>query len=304
MYDPTDPRSALMTGPPAPAGPTLSQRCAAPQYFEFSTLEPDEVMPAGTTSWYVRGQNFALVYSSARAGEVLRRAGQTDEHVLLLPSPESAVTITTAEGTTRVEGRAVVLVPPGDSEVVVEADSELVRLFSCEAADLLARCRNRDAYDEPHVNVAAFRPWPDPVDGYRLRVYPLSELPVDPARFGRILRSTTFMINYFYPEIGPRDPAKLSPHTHDDFEQISLQLEGDYVHHIRTPWTADLADWRDDDHRYTRSPAVTIIPPPAVHTSQSVGHMRHQLVDLFCPPRHDFSARPGWVLNADTYPTP
>ncbi|MCW2714940.1 MAG: hypothetical protein JWN88_1987, partial [Frankiales bacterium] len=37
MYDPTDPRSALMTGPPAPAGPTLSQRCAAPQYFEFST---------------------------------------------------------------------------------------------------------------------------------------------------------------------------------------------------------------------------------------------------------------------------
>ena len=131
-------------------------------------------------------------------------------------------------------------------------------------------CRNADNYVEPDPNVAPFAPWPDPPAGYGIRIYPLAGVPDDSGRFGRIFRCSTLMINYLDPTDGPRDPSKLSPHHHDDFEQISLQLDGDYVHHMRTPWSVNMADWRDDEHMHCASPAVAVIPPPIVHTSQAV----------------------------------
>ncbi len=112
------------------------------------------------------------------------------------------------------------------------------------------------------------------------------------------------MVNVLPEDDQPRDPTKLSPHHHDDFEQVSLQVAGDYVHHMRVPWTPDGSTWRDDEHHHCTAPAVVVIPPPLIHTSQSVGAMRHWLIDVFAPPRVDFSQRPGWVLNADEYPMP
>jgi len=152
--------------------------------------------------------------------------------------------------------------------------------------------------------VTPLMPWPRSPAGERLRVYRIDDYPVQAGRFGRLFRCTTLMVNWGEGSDGPRDTSRMSPHAHDDFEQCSLCLAGDYVHHIRTPWTSNLAAWRDDEHRFIASPSVTIIPPPALHTSQAVNQGFHHLIDIFSPPRVDFSRQPGWVLNADEYPVP
>jgi hypothetical protein len=299
-YDASDLRSHL-TASSAETGSTGA--CYAPQYFEFLKLDPDATTPAGTRSWIERSQNCCVVFSLAEAGDALVRTDQPDEYMVLF-GQNVAATITAGAQQEEVRGASVAIVPPGASEITVEAGGDIVQLFSNRATDLLERCRNADVYAEPDPNVAPFAPWPDPPGGHRIRVYRLADIPPDPKRFGRLLRCSTLMVNYFYVDDEPRDPKQLSPHHHDDFEQISLQLDGDYVHHIRTPWTVNLGDWRDDDHQFCTSPAITVIPPPTIHTSQSVNHMPHQLVDIFCPPRIDFSERPGWVLNHDDYPLP
>jgi hypothetical protein len=300
-YDERDPRSQLAT---APGGGRVSGASHAPQYFEFPQLEPDETSPAGSKTWYTRSQTCCLAYSLAREGDTLGRDDQPDEYMVLLPSADSSVTVRAGADRAEVDGSAVVVVPPGASEVEVRSGGEVVRIFTTRSPDLVARCRNAAVYTEPDPHVAPYEPWPEAPAGHQVRVYPLADIKPEPGRFGRLFRCSTLMVNYFYVDDGPRDPHVLSPHHHDDFEQLSLQLEGDYVHHMRAPWTVDMDDWREDEHRFCASPALTVIPPPTIHTSQSVHHMRHQLIDIFCPPRRDFSERPGWVLNADDYPLP
>ena len=70
------------------------------------------------------------------------------------------------------------------------------------------------------------------------------------------------------------------------------------------PWTPNRHDWRPDDHLEIGSPSTTIIPAGVVHTSQGVAGEGMRLLDVFGPPRVDFSLRPGVVRNADDYPMP
>jgi hypothetical protein len=112
------------------------------------------------------------------------------------------------------------------------------------------------------------------------------------------------MVNYTEPRPGPRDVTRMSPHVHDDFEQASLVLDGSFVHHIRWPWGTNMRHWKPDEHEICAGPSLTVIPPLTVHTSQQVGTGINQLVDIFAPPRLDFSSMDGWVLNASDYPMP
>lgn len=308
MYAKDDIRSTLAAAAPAPARDIDPSTPVKPsQWLAFHDLAPSEVAPSGGRTWIARAANLVVVYSEARAGDVLTRTGQPDEYAVLLYS-ESAPLRITAEGATADSGtaevaeEAFVVVPPGDSSVEVLADGPVIRLFSTLDEELAASALNAAAYDEPDLRAAPLEPWPDPVGGFALRVYRLADTPIAEGRFGRIFRTTNLMVNFLAEEPAPRDEHRLSPHFHDDFEQISFGVKGTFVHHIRYPWGPDSAAWREDEHREIGTPSICIIPPPTVHTTQGVG-VHQQLLDIFSPPRADFSAS-GWVLNADDYPAP
>lgn len=303
MYAKDDIRSTLVAAPPAPARDVDPSTPVKPsQWLAFHDLEPSEVSPSGSRTWVARAANLVVVYSEARAGDILTRAGQPDEYAVLLYSESAPLRITAEGGEAEVAEEAFVVMPPGDSSLEVLADGPVIRLFSTLDGQLADSALNADAYAEPDLRAAPLEPWPDPVGGFALRVYRLADTPIAEGRFGRIFRTTNLMVNFLAEERAPRDEHRLSPHFHDDFEQISFGVKGTFVHHIRYPWGPDSAAWRDDEHREIGTPSICIIPPPTVHTTQGVG-AHQQLLDIFSPPRADFSAS-GWVLNADDYPAP
>jgi hypothetical protein len=299
MFDKSDARTLLA---PRPSTAPTATEFADLELARFYESDPQIVEP-GIQTWLTRGQNFIVSYSKTQAGAVLKREDQADEYVIILPERASEVEITTAQGTTVVPGYSIAIVPAGDSAVNVIKGGQVVRLVTALATDLAAQCSNSASYNSRHPNIPPYCPWPDPVNGSKVRVYTL-DVPEEPGRLGRIWRCSTFMINFVPVMRGPRDITKLSPHFHDDFEQCSLALEGAFTHHIRWPWTPDLNVWRPDRHELCAAPSVAIIPPPALHTSRSMNAGVNQLVDIFSPPRRDFSEVTGWVLNSDEYPMP
>jgi hypothetical protein len=301
-YEPDDPRVALPS-PTSSAGNTLGVPRPA-QARELWRTAPDEQHRHGSGTWWTRSQSMTVAVTAAEAGEELVLDHAAAEYVVLVLDG-AQVAIEHEVGGATVTEPSVAVMPAGGSSLTVQAPGTVVRLFVAHFEPRLAAgCANSAGYLDPDPNVAAFRAWPAPSAGPALRVYRLDDFPCESGRLGRIFRCSTLMVNVLPEDGAPRDPTKLSPHHHDDFEQISLQLHGDYVHHLRVPWTPDSSAWRDDEHVSCRAPAVMVIPPGLVHTSQSLGEMRHWLIDVFAPPRFDFSGRPGWVLNAGEYPTP
>jgi hypothetical protein len=301
MYEAYDPRSKLAsksTGTTAPA----PEGFAAAEYVKFHEVPPAETT-AQSRTWYGRGQNMVVSYSECEPGAVFERKGQLDEYMLVLPEAGAGAVIEAGSERVEIPGFTLAIVPPGDSRVTVRQKGLLIRVISTRNLDVAKASSNAAAYDHQHQNIPPFQEWPAPPGGFRIRHYSL-DVPAQPGRFGRIFRCTTMMINMLPFEPGPRDTAKLSPHHHDDFEQCSLAIQGAFVHHIRWPWLANQKYWRNDDHEFCPAPSIAIIPPPAIHTSAATKTDGNQLVDIFSPPRVDFSRQAGWVLNADEYPMP
>jgi len=290
VYDKDDPRSSLATAT-APR-PDSGDAIGVPQYLDLRDTP------------VVRAQNVILAHTRAHEGEELDNGELDGELAVIVTGDSPAFTIVTADDVTEVRAPGLVVVPPGRSRIHVHGDGSLVRLVEATEPAWRDRPANAAVYAQAHPRVSPLRRWPLPRGPQRVRYYPLSAVPEEPGRFGRIFRTRSFMVNFLPEQDGPRDPHRLSPHHHDDFEQLSLAVQGEYVHHIRTPWLTDRTRWRDDDHVRIGSPSVTIIPPPTVHTSEASGPEVNQLIDIFSPPRLDFSAKPGWVLNADDYPMP
>jgi len=301
MYDKSDPRHALASAQSTASRPPPKQFFGAEYGLFYET--PPQISEAGARTWISRGQNFIVAYTEGEEGTTLTRDDQPDEYAVILPDRGMDVEITTRDGTERVPGYTVAFVPPGASSIKLLGKGRIVRLFTPKSEDLTAQAANRDAFAGPHPTVPPFEPWPEPPGGLKLKWYSL-DVEQQPGRFGRIFRCTTFMVNYLDPRNGPRDRTKVSPHHHDDFEQCSLALEGAFIHHIRWPWTTDMTIWREDEHTFCASPSICVIPPPAIHTTTAEGPGLNQLVDIFAPPRLDFSSKPGWVLNEADYPMP
>ena len=295
-YTPDDVRSVLVAPTRAEVGTRAPRE---PCVFTWAGDRSRPGTPAGH-SRYVRGQNLCISHTVLEAGVALSETGIPDEHVVLLPEGDATVAVSTDAGDVVLDQPGLAIVPSGTSSLIADRDCVVLRVFSSRARSVLARAENDAMYLTADPAVTPLSPGPPPGGG-PARVIFLTDIPQDPARLGRIFLTDSLMINWFPPQEGPRDPEKLSPHVHEDFEQASVTLRGDYIHHFRSPWTPRLSEWRDDQTVPCASPSVAIIPPGIIHFTRAVGAGMHQLIDIFAPPRADFMAQ-GWALNADEYP--
>ena len=266
-------------------------------YEEAPLTDVDE----GAESWIARGANFVTVISRGSAGTSLTRTDNPDEYMVVTYA--AGVTITAGGESLDVEPDSLAIVPPGASSLTFKEAGQVVRVFTSQAADLAERASNAAAYSDRPADVAPLDPWPQPVGGYKLRAYRLADYVREGTNM-RVFRSTNMMLNVMTARDVPRDTSKLTPHSHTDFEQGSLAVGGRYIHHLRYPWTPNLATWREDEAVEMASPSVLVIPPNVIHTSRNVGPEPGLLIDVFAPPRVDFSLRDGLVRNADEYPMP
>lgn len=262
---------------------------------------PPQLTGPGEKTWITRGANFVVAVSEVKAGAALTRHSQPDEYMVLLV--DTGATIQAGGQNIVARAETLTIVPPGASRVTAMSDGQIVRVLSSRADDLLALASNADIYARGAPEVAPLVPWPDPPGGFKLRNYVLDEH-TRPDTNMRIFRSTSLMLNIMTPRMMARDVRKLSPHSHGDFEQGSLALKGSWVHHMRYPWATDMNDWKADEHIEMGSPSLLVVPPKVIHTSRNTNDGGAWLVDVFAPPRVDFSSTPGKVANEAEYPMP
>ncbi|CAB3671405.1 hypothetical protein LMG3458_01113 [Achromobacter deleyi] len=248
-----------------------------------------------------RGQNFFVQWLEGRETPYPARSG----HEMLLLLPDDGAQVRVGDGDWQaVPGRSVCVLPAGDAAVQLKPKVRAALLASSRPDLAQDGIANAADYAAPDPRIVAGD------SGYRrmrgtgeLQVIAIDAIrpPADKPRL-KMLQTETLSINWVEYQ-GARDRSSLSPHSHADFEQGSLAIDGHFIHHLRVQWGPDADQWRDDLHLQAGPASMMTIPVQMIHTTEGVGPGRHLLIDVFSPPRQDFIGK-GWVANAADYSRP
>ncbi len=285
-----------MTGPKAPCYPV---------HAELFVLPPANGIGAKTQLLHAR--SFTIAWSNS-ADEALDVVSE-HEYFVLLPAVGASLTHNGRQ--TIAPPGSVCIVPPGHSAVRPDGAGDCIRIFSKPPAGMMAASLDAASLDAASPNALAMKapdlrattPMPRIASPGAPIVHILAEFPNSRGMpRAKLFQTSTISINWVE-YTGPRNRTQLSPHAHVDIEQGSVAIEGDFIHHFRTPWDQDADRWQADQHIKASARTIALIPPPVIHTTEGVGSGRHILIDVFSPARQDFIAK-GQILNSGDYRQP
>lgn len=237
-----------------------------------------------------RSANFEVHWIESSPGEIHFVGGNLEQMLVLT---DVAARVTISDKIHEINPRSVVILPEGPAQLELAQAGLAVLLTAEPSADTL----NAEDYCDIDSRIA---PVPDIRGPGTLRIIEIDSIqpPADKPRL-KMIQSAVMSINWVEYD-GPRDRTALSPHNHADLEQGSLAIHGDFVHHLRVPWSKNANDWRDDLHLKAGAKSLTVIPVEMIHTTEGVGDGKHLLLDVFAPARSDFIAK-GWMCNQSDY---
>lgn len=274
-----------------------------PSFAAFANYPP--VVKHGNRHHLMRGQNFIVEWIEAGAeGGPFEIESEFEMFVLL---PDAGATLTGIGAVTlgaTVAGRhTLCILPAGQFSVQMSAAGPCAVIASQRSDIDPESILNAETYRTPDPRIdPAGRPFRRRADKALspIQIYNIDDVvaPADNPRL-KMFQTETLSINWVE-YTGERDRTALSPHTHTNFEQGSLAIAGNYLHHLRVEWGKNADLWREDEHVQAPSPSMMVVPVHMIHTTEGVGGGRHLLIDVFSPPRNDFIAK-GWMLNAADY---
>lgn len=252
-----------------------------------------------------RAQNFVVEWLDS---QVATSITAESEHEMLLLLPECGAVVRggepDADAQQTLKARTVCILPAGRYRIDLNGIG-VATLIASQRGDLAPTDIANDAdYTPPDARIVPYLPAFKRIDDTRrIHVIDIDKVvpPADKPRL-KMFQTETLSINWVEYD-GPRDRSQLSPHRHLNFEQGSLSMAGNYLHHLRTPWGEDANAWREDRHQQAGLASLLVVPVLLIHTTEGVGPGRHLLIDIFSPPRRDFIAS-GWIANAADYADP
>lgn len=249
----------------------------------------------GTERRFAIATNFIVEWVNPDAGEVSIES--ETEMLVILPKGGTIIT-----GTERFVADAVSvgIIPPGCFSVETFKTAAIILATDRPDLDSQNAINAGQPKDKRVAPITAFAR-PEPLVEPLLLALDSIPVPPDNGRV-RFLQSATMSINIVVYS-GPRDNTALSPHSHEDIEQGTLAITGNYIHHLRRPWSRNVKEWLADVHLDAGSETLLLIPPELIHTTEGVMANDHFMLDIFAPPRRDFIAK-NWMSNANDYLPP